>query len=267
MTADDGTRYLDLVAGIAVVALGHLHPAPLAAAHAQLDALWHVSNLYWTEPMQALASRLSDRFGGAGVLLQFGREANGAALGRAQGDRPQRLRRAGLVPRADLRRARGPGSPRSGRLSSRCSASRSSSRATPLRWPQPSADTAASSSSRCSVRAASIRLPTFMQAAHIGGSARRRPAPRRVQTGVRRTGILRLGAGRREAGRRQSPRARERAAGRALLVGDDAPSGFVPGDHAPPSAATRSRALPPQSSTAPISCSPARGALGSSPPV
>ena len=45
---DEGRRYLDLVGGIAVVGLGHRHPAPLAAAHAQLDKLWHVSNLYWT---------------------------------------------------------------------------------------------------------------------------------------------------------------------------------------------------------------------------
>jgi acetylornithine/N-succinyldiaminopimelate aminotransferase len=58
-------RYLDFVAGIAVVGLGHLHPAPLAAAHAQLELLWHGSNLYWTEPMADLAERLSERFGGA----------------------------------------------------------------------------------------------------------------------------------------------------------------------------------------------------------
>jgi predicted acetylornithine/succinylornithine family transaminase len=81
VTADDGTRYLDCVAGIAVVCLGHLHPAPLAAAHRQLDALWHVSNLYWTEPMQELASRLSDRFGGASAFFcNSGAEANEAAL-------------------------------------------------------------------------------------------------------------------------------------------------------------------------------------------
>jgi acetylornithine aminotransferase len=78
---DAGNRYLDLVAGIAVVGLGHLHPAPLAAAHAQLDRLWHVSNLYWTEPMQALADRLSDRFGGASAFFcNSGAEANEAAL-------------------------------------------------------------------------------------------------------------------------------------------------------------------------------------------
>ena len=77
----DGDRYLDLVAGIAVVALGHRHPAPLAAAHAQLDRLWHVSNLYWTEPMQALAARLSDRFGGASAFFcNSGAEAIEAAL-------------------------------------------------------------------------------------------------------------------------------------------------------------------------------------------
>src|SRR6059036_2043620 len=62
---DEGRRYLDLVEGIAVVGLGHRHPAPLAAAHAQLDRLWHVSNLFGTEPVRALASTLSERFGGA----------------------------------------------------------------------------------------------------------------------------------------------------------------------------------------------------------
>jgi acetylornithine/N-succinyldiaminopimelate aminotransferase len=81
LVGDDGKRYLDLLGGIAVVGLGHLHPAPLAAAHAQLEKLWHVSNLYWTEPMQALASRLSDRFGGASAFFcNSGAEANEAAL-------------------------------------------------------------------------------------------------------------------------------------------------------------------------------------------
>ena len=50
LTDDAGRRYLDFAAGIAVVGLGHKHPAPLAAAHAQLDRLWHASNLYGTEP-------------------------------------------------------------------------------------------------------------------------------------------------------------------------------------------------------------------------
>jgi acetylornithine/N-succinyldiaminopimelate aminotransferase len=60
----EGRAYLDFLAGIAVVGLGHCHPAPLAAARAQLDRLWHVSNLYWSEPMVELAQRLSARAGG-----------------------------------------------------------------------------------------------------------------------------------------------------------------------------------------------------------
>src|SRR5262249_52864262 len=76
-----GNRYLDLVAGIAVVGLGHAHPAPLAAAQAQLERLWHVSNLYWTEPMAQLAAALSDRFGGAHAFFcNSGAEAVEAML-------------------------------------------------------------------------------------------------------------------------------------------------------------------------------------------
>jgi predicted acetylornithine/succinylornithine family transaminase len=76
-----GKRYLDFAGGIAVVGLGHRHPAPLAAAHAQLDKLWHASNLYGTEPAQVLARRLSDRFGGAQAFFcNSGAEANEAAL-------------------------------------------------------------------------------------------------------------------------------------------------------------------------------------------
>jgi acetylornithine/N-succinyldiaminopimelate aminotransferase len=78
---DQGRRYLDLVAGIAVVGLGHRHPAPLAAAREQLERLWHVSNLYWTEPASELASRLSMRFGGAQAFFcNSGAEAIEAAL-------------------------------------------------------------------------------------------------------------------------------------------------------------------------------------------
>lgn len=81
LTGTDGRRYLDFAAGIAVVALGHRHPAPLAAAHAQLDKLWHASNLFATEPAAALAAALSERFGGAQAFLcNSGTEANEAAL-------------------------------------------------------------------------------------------------------------------------------------------------------------------------------------------
>ncbi|MEX0675018.1 MAG: acetylornithine/succinylornithine family transaminase [Gaiellaceae bacterium] len=82
---DGGRRYLDLVAGIAVVGLGHLHPAPLAAAHAQLDRLWHTSNLYSTRPAEELAARLSERFGGAHAFFcNSGAEAVEAALKHAR---------------------------------------------------------------------------------------------------------------------------------------------------------------------------------------
>jgi len=81
LTDADGRRYLDFAAGIAVVALGHRHPAPLAAAHAQLDRLWHVSNLYWTEPMAQLADLLSERLGGAQAFFcNSGTEAVEAAI-------------------------------------------------------------------------------------------------------------------------------------------------------------------------------------------
>jgi acetylornithine/N-succinyldiaminopimelate aminotransferase len=77
----NGERYLDLVAGIAVVGLGHRHPAPLTAAHAQLDKLWHASNLWWTEPMATLAEKLSERFGGAQTFFcNSGTEAVEAAI-------------------------------------------------------------------------------------------------------------------------------------------------------------------------------------------
>jgi len=77
----DGNRYLDLLAGIAVVSLGHCHPAVTRAAHEQLDRLWHTSNLYWTEPMETLAERLSARFGGAAAFFcNSGAEAVESAL-------------------------------------------------------------------------------------------------------------------------------------------------------------------------------------------
>ncbi len=78
---DTGRSYLDFVAGVAVVGLGHRHPAPLAAAHGQLDRLWHASNLYFTEPMARLAGLLSGRVGGAQAFFcNSGAEAVEAAL-------------------------------------------------------------------------------------------------------------------------------------------------------------------------------------------
>src|SRR5262249_35247177 len=78
---DAGREYLDFAAGIAVVGLGHRHPAPLAARPGRPDRLWHASNLFATEPAQKLATALSQRFGGAQAFFcNSGTEANEAAL-------------------------------------------------------------------------------------------------------------------------------------------------------------------------------------------
>jgi acetylornithine/N-succinyldiaminopimelate aminotransferase len=58
LTATDGTRYLDLGAGIAVSALGHAHPALVAALTEQAGRLWHTSNLYEIPQQQRLADLL-----------------------------------------------------------------------------------------------------------------------------------------------------------------------------------------------------------------
>ncbi len=54
----DGNRYLDLLAGIAVNALGHGHPAVVAAVCRQAASLIHVSNFFATPPQIELAERL-----------------------------------------------------------------------------------------------------------------------------------------------------------------------------------------------------------------
>ena len=84
-------------------------PAPLAAAHAQLDRLWHCSNLFGTEPPRSWPRRLSDRFGGAQAFFcNSGAEANEAALkyARKATGTPGRDRARGQLPRAHDRRAR-----------------------------------------------------------------------------------------------------------------------------------------------------------------
>lgn len=61
LTASDGTRYLDLGAGIAVNALGHAHPALVETLTQQAGKLWHVSNLYRIPEQEALAAHLVDQ--------------------------------------------------------------------------------------------------------------------------------------------------------------------------------------------------------------
>ena len=61
LITQDGSRYLDLGAGIAVNALGHAHPALVAALTEQAGQLWHVSNLYQIPQQQQLAEVLVDK--------------------------------------------------------------------------------------------------------------------------------------------------------------------------------------------------------------
>ncbi|WP_407342482.1 acetylornithine transaminase [Pengzhenrongella phosphoraccumulans] len=80
----DGKRYLDLLAGIAVNALGHAHPTLTAAISAQLGTLGHVSNFFGTPTQIALAERLlALARAGEGSRVFFtnsGTEANEAAF-------------------------------------------------------------------------------------------------------------------------------------------------------------------------------------------
>ncbi|TCP63031.1 acetylornithine/N-succinyldiaminopimelate aminotransferase [Rhodovulum bhavnagarense] len=61
LIATDGARYLDMGAGIAVNALGHAHPALVAALTEQAGKLWHLSNLYQIPEQVALADALVEK--------------------------------------------------------------------------------------------------------------------------------------------------------------------------------------------------------------
>ena len=77
----DGRRYLDLMGGIATTVLGHCHPRIVAALEEQAQRLWHVSNLYTTEPQIRLAERLVlHSFADRVFFCISGAEANEAAL-------------------------------------------------------------------------------------------------------------------------------------------------------------------------------------------
>ncbi|GAA3006990.1 acetylornithine transaminase [Actinokineospora diospyrosa] len=80
----DGTRYLDLVGGIATNVLGHAHPAVVAAVTAQIGTIAHTSNLYVNPVAVELAEALLDIAGLTGdakvVFSNSGAEANEAAF-------------------------------------------------------------------------------------------------------------------------------------------------------------------------------------------
>jgi acetylornithine/N-succinyldiaminopimelate aminotransferase len=79
----EGRRHLDLLAGIAVNALGHAHPTVLAAVTGQISTLGHVSNFFATPAQVALATRLAALTGDPDAKVFFtnsGTEANEAAF-------------------------------------------------------------------------------------------------------------------------------------------------------------------------------------------
>jgi len=79
----DGVEHLDFLSGIGVCNTGHCHPAVVRAVQEQAGRLMHVSNLFTTAPMVALAERLVARSLGEGGAVYFansGAEANEAAI-------------------------------------------------------------------------------------------------------------------------------------------------------------------------------------------
>lgn len=58
---EDGTAYLDFIAGIAVTALGHAHPALVEALKSQADKLWHTSNMFRVPAAEQLADKICAR--------------------------------------------------------------------------------------------------------------------------------------------------------------------------------------------------------------
>jgi predicted acetylornithine/succinylornithine family transaminase len=78
----DGRRYLDFLAGIAVVSLGHANPVVARAISEQASVLLHVSN-YFANPVATRAAVAIDRVVGGGGQVFFcnsGAEANEAAI-------------------------------------------------------------------------------------------------------------------------------------------------------------------------------------------
>src|SRR3546814_12834142 len=60
LVTEDGERYLDFAAGIAVNALGHAHPHLVEALKGQAEKLWPLSNLYDIPGQETLARRLTE---------------------------------------------------------------------------------------------------------------------------------------------------------------------------------------------------------------
>lgn len=81
MFTEDGRRYLDFIAGIAVNALGHAHPAMIDALRDQAGKLWHTSNMFRIKGQEELADKICrDTFADRVFFTNSGTEAIECAI-------------------------------------------------------------------------------------------------------------------------------------------------------------------------------------------
>jgi acetylornithine/N-succinyldiaminopimelate aminotransferase len=85
----DGNEYLDFLAGISVLNVGHCHPRVVEVVREQVGRLTHATNLYYTEPAMRLSAALAQSsLGGKVFLCNSGTEAIEAAIKLARRARP-----------------------------------------------------------------------------------------------------------------------------------------------------------------------------------
>jgi acetylornithine/N-succinyldiaminopimelate aminotransferase len=85
----EGNEYLDFLAGISVLNIGHCHPRLVETVREQVGRLTHATNLYYTEPAMHLSAALSrSSLGGKVFLTNSGAEAIEAALKLVRRARP-----------------------------------------------------------------------------------------------------------------------------------------------------------------------------------
>jgi acetylornithine/N-succinyldiaminopimelate aminotransferase len=78
---EEGNEYLDFLAGISVLNVGHCHPRVVETVREQVGRLTHATNLYYTEPAMRLSAKLAQSsLGGKVFLTNSGAEAVEAAL-------------------------------------------------------------------------------------------------------------------------------------------------------------------------------------------
>ncbi len=86
---DEGNEYLDFLAGISVLNIGHCHPRVVQAVRDQVGRLTHATNLYYTAPGMRLCEALAQKsLGGKVFLTNSGTEAIEAAIKLVRRARP-----------------------------------------------------------------------------------------------------------------------------------------------------------------------------------